>query len=392
MASSRSKGRPTSTSAIVHPPSQTDTLPLLSSFSPNASLFVFVVLAVDKHRLRVYDTASGRAVSEHTIEPGRVSALQWVTLPDSLNEERSSPTKKRKKIINEPRASQLHPGQEVVALGLSNGTILFFSPTHSKVVRTLSHPTSNSAITSLAFHKAARLSLWTSSADSSVRLWDIQKNAVLGSWKGEDRIPPTSISVRPTSKDSIDLLVAHHSIRLLNDDVMNDHWSGKPKQVATFTGHATSIQMLLWTHGTQERNFFSMANGDRSIYYWSVEGASSNEKPLASISLDSDVRAIALSPTSQSPQTLVTLSASGKLSFIPIPSEIPIPAGGKPSKIQSFLPRTSISSISKSRPSDPPVIDLIPLPDDPGAIRVVRLVKGIQPVFNIVVSTLLARV
>ncbi|KAF8912939.1 hypothetical protein CPB84DRAFT_488362 [Gymnopilus junonius] len=126
-------------------------------------------------------------------------------------------------------------------------------------------------------------------------------------------------------------------------------------------------------------------DGDRSVYCWSIQDTSSNEKPIASITLDSDVKSISLSLTSQLPQTLVTLSVSGKLSFVPIPSEILVSTGGKSGKIQSFLPRSSVSSASsKAHPSAPPIIDLIPLPEQPGTIRVVRLVKGIQPVFDIV--------
>ncbi|KDR85279.1 hypothetical protein GALMADRAFT_204784 [Galerina marginata CBS 339.88] len=381
---SSSSRKPTSTS-VISQPSQIHTRSILSSFSPDASLFAIVVLAIDKHRIRVYNSTTGRAISEHTVESGRVSSLKWATIvPEPSSQERISPSKKRKKSENPTGGQEVGPEVDVLALGLSDGSVLFFSPSHSKILRTLTHPASTSPILSLAFDPLTKASFWASSADSSIRLWDIQKNTILRSWKSEDRIPYTALSIRPISDGGcLDLVVARHSIHLYAGASASESTTGKPKQLAGFTGHATCINRLLWTHGKEKSTkFFSMAEGDRHIYYWDTEDASSTEKPLALTSLDSDVGTIVLDSTPQPHQILITLSISGKLSFIPIPDELPLPQGGKSHKVHSLLPRTSVISASKSHLLNTPVVDVAPLPGVSGSIRVVRLLKGVQPIFS----------
>ncbi|KAH9486680.1 U3 small nucleolar RNA-associated protein 5 [Psilocybe cubensis] len=377
------KGRPPSTSTLAHL-SQSNSPSILSAFSPDATLFAFVVLAIDRHRLRVYDSASGRAVSEYTVDSARVSSLKWATLTsDSPGPEQNSPSKKRKK-TSVPTAAEKDSSSrtEVVALGLSDGIVIFFSPSHSQVLRTLTHPKSTSAVLSLAFDPSNGSALWTSSADGSICLWDVQNKTVLRSWKNDDHIPCTSLSVCPTLEGhSTSLLAAHHSIRLFKD-IANDNSLSKPMQVAGFTGHATSIQLLLWFNESEKpTKFFSMAEGDRFVYCWDVEGASLSEKPVAAISLDADVRTFALATPVNSQQCLIALSTSGKLSFVPIPSKFPS-STDKSNTIATILPRSTVSSTSKFRAQDPQVIDLVPLPTSPGLVRVVRLVKGIQPTFD----------
>jgi hypothetical protein len=57
--------------------------------------------------------------------------------------------KGRKERMEEEGQDRGSPGIAIVALGLSDGSILLFSPSHSKVVRTLSHGSSASAIIAL---------------------------------------------------------------------------------------------------------------------------------------------------------------------------------------------------------------------------------------------------
>lgn len=373
------KGRPQSTSALAQPAAPS-ARPTFSAFSPDASLFAFVTLAVDKHRLRIYNTATSRAVAEYTVDSARVSSLIWTVLP-SETPEPNSPAKKRKK----PRTSAANEDTttaevSVVALGLSDGVVLFFAPSYSKIVRTLSHSASTSSILALATDPSNKSHIWTSSADSSVRLWDVKTNDVVRSWKNEDRIPSTSLSIRPSLEDSTDLLVAHHHIRLLSDVSAQTPLQTKPTVAASFTGHASSITSLLWSRTANSTHFFSSAEHDRFVYVWDTTNSSSNEKAAASISLDSDVRAIGLSG-SESNQMLIALSNAGKLFFIPIPSELP---HGKSSTLHSLLPRATLNSAQNPQ-SDPPVIGFAPSADST-SVTVARLVKGTSPVFDNIVS------
>lgn len=388
------KGRPQSTSAIDQP-SFAEAHQIISSFSPDGTLYALVILSVDKHRLRVYNTASGHAVGEYTVESGRVSALAWSTVsPPPL--ESNLPSKKRKKTSAEsiPEEKGKRKDVEVIVLGTSEGSVLFFSPTQSKVVGVLVHPTSTSAILSVAVGLTNKSLTWTSSADSSIRLWNVQTNSILKSWKSDDRIPCSALAVRPMGDDNReDLLIAHHHICLHADpSTSGESISSKPPPLAVFTGHASSIKALIWDESaTPATRFFSAAEGDRFIYIWDVEHILTNNTPVASISLDSTVRRVAITPSDSSPATLIALSTSGKLSFVPIPQSLSALSnlGGKAQNMHALVPRSSFSTVSKTRPLGPPVIDFVSIPGNLSTLRVVRLLNGTQPVFDALVSNLL---
>jgi len=74
-------GRPASTSQLSQPIAEgASVLTALSSFSPKGDLFAFISLAIDKHRLRVYDTTSGQSVAEHVLDSSKVTTLTWSNL------------------------------------------------------------------------------------------------------------------------------------------------------------------------------------------------------------------------------------------------------------------------------------------------------------------------
>ncbi|KAF9524070.1 WD40-repeat-containing domain protein [Crepidotus variabilis] len=407
------KSRPASTSAISQP-AVGETLPVLSSFSPDGNHFALVTLAVDKHRLRVFNSVSGRAVAEHTIQSGRVGSLIWTTTNFGKEDEESGKKRKKRKTDGEA-GEEASVEVEVIVFGLSDGMIQFFSPSHAKIVKTLSHSTSTSLILALARTPKTTTSsslLWSSSADSSVHLWNVQNQTILRTWKNDDRIAYTSLSMQPSSLSSSEseedetssFLAAHHHIRLLSTSLSSSHdstsTSSKPTQLSSFTGHASNINRLRWINTTY---FLSSADIDRFVYLWDAQNASaSNEKPTASISLDSDVRTLEVhgghsdtastsesnsSPAEEAKRTLLALSTSGKLIFVPIPEEFPTGKGtaDKPSGIHTLLPRTTLaSSIPSKGKTDAPIVDISTESGTEDSIRVVRLVNGIKPVFDVV--------
>ena len=368
---------------------------ILSSFSPDGALFVIITLAIDKHRLRLYNTASARIVAEHTFESSRVTAITWGSIKTDT-EVLDTPNKKRKKRKFDSDTPQIEKRSadtvDVVVLGLQNGTIVFFSLTASKIISTLTHPSSPSSVTALALKTVDTPILWTSSTDGIVRIWDVQKHEILSSWHDKDHIPYTSLSLRPTSDSSqTDILVGHHHIRLFSDTTLHDPTQSTPLQLGSFTGHASSIMILRWAHAPAvSHRFFSAAVSDRFVYVWdTVKDSSLPEKPVACVALDSDVRAIGHSSSDLSQQTLVTLSVSGKLSFIPISKGLAPPSNTRETtnKTFSLLPRSSVASPSNTRPLDPIVIDIICVPGDSHSVRIARLVKGVKPVFEDVVCS-----
>ena len=402
-------GRPTSTSQLSQPIAEgASVLTALSSFSPKGDLFAFISLAIDKHRLRVYDTTSGQSVAEHVFDSSKVTTITWSNLDLSegpaIEDPPHSPLKKRRKRRSTVVEVQTD-GIDFVLLGLSNGELLFFSPSHGKILQTLSHPTSRSAILSIVVTDKPP-TIWTSCSDEAIRRWDPQRNSLSGSWKTDDRIPYSAMAARPgfcrqDEDGRVDILCANHSVRLLSLPPSSDvdiSPTRKLKELASFTGHASSIAGLHWDASQNPSNrFLSNAEGDRFISVWEVPdvktGSSKDGKIVASIPLDSDVRSVSLSlshtaSSTTERQCLLALSASGKISIYPIPSELTQPASSHktPHKIPTLHPRSNISLSFKKNLSFVQVVAASFAIGEFGRIRVARIVGGVRPVFDVVVS------
>ncbi|KAK0198977.1 hypothetical protein F5146DRAFT_1160254, partial [Armillaria mellea] len=375
------RSRPTANSAISQPAVQdASTTTALPAFSPNGNLFAYLSLAVDKHRLRVYDTATSQSVAEHLFEATRATALEWalLQLPDA---DQPPSKKKRKKGVDATEVKTV----EVVILGLSNGTLVLFSPTHGRVIRILSDSQSTVAILSAIVVKNADniSNIWTSSADGFVRKWDIQTNSVLGAWKSDDRVPYSAMALRPSEEDDRHILVANHSLRLLSFDNAD---SQKPNQLASFSGHASVVKAVQWDASqTRSDRFISMAEADRVVSLWAVPVGDATEGQLAaSIQLDSDVRATSLLHAAASPsQVLLTLAASGRISVFPIPAELSPPTNSS-HKVSTLLPRSTLAVPSVKNTSGAQLLAASFVQGHPGQIRIARVVAGVQPVFDLV--------
>src|SRR5258708_20453298 len=72
---------------------------ILSAFSQDGKFFALVTLAVDKHRLRIFNGISGRATAECTIPSGRVSSLVWSTLSVDADEHSSPSDRKSTRLL-----------------------------------------------------------------------------------------------------------------------------------------------------------------------------------------------------------------------------------------------------------------------------------------------------
>lgn len=391
------QGRPSATSAISQPVVEDAShLTAMSSFSPDGNYFAFLSLAVDKHRLRIYSTATGQSVAEYMVDSARVSATTWGKFDPSEGQDSSqtteaSPSKKKRRkrssLAGEEGAQSV--AIQVVILGLTDGSIMFFSPNHDRVLRTLSHPSSTAEILAVEMVEKndGTLTLWASGADGSVRLWNAKKNEIISSWKTDDRIPYTSLATLPTTEEGrTDVLAAHHTIRLLSTST--DTTDGqKPKELASFIGHASSIRQLQWD--ASSTRFVSLAEADRFLYIWEIpRGSSTDIKAFAAIPLDSDSRIFTFfvpkkPSTVTEKETLLTLSASGKISLFTIPSGLSTSTSSK-QKIPTLLSRSNV--ITSSTTASAKVINAAFVHENSGSIRVARLVGGMRPVFDVVVG------
>ncbi|ESK88957.1 hypothetical protein Moror_13179 [Moniliophthora roreri MCA 2997] len=382
------KSRSQATSTISQPAVEDASyLTALSSFSHRGNFFAHLSLAVDKHRLRVFNTATGHSQAEYVTEAARVSSLSWCQLePGQKADGGEAPTKKKRRKSQTTEDSQKQM-VEVVALGLTDGSVSFFSPSHGRVYWTLSDTTSTASILSIT--SGNRGNVWTSSADGVIRLWNVHKNELLASVKPENHIPYSSLAVRPPIEDSSpEILVANHSIKLWSAAVSGTQ---KPKEIATFTGHASPVKALQWDGSqTPSRRFISMADGDRVLSIWDMPSDVNSEGSIvASVQLDSDARAVSFSKTpatGSDKQILLALAASGKIGVYPIPDELLPPASSNrtQNKISTLLPRSTIIPPSKGTSSSVPVVAASFVEDDPRTIRVARIVGGVRPVFDVV--------
>lgn len=395
---SKTKHRKAKNTSLSHPPSQNS---FLSAFSPSADLFAFVSLAVDKHRLRVHDTHTGRSISEYIVDSARVTALSWATFqsPKSLGDGRETedvaPRKKRKK--RDSRAPQSVPEPEatpVVVLGLSTGSVIVFSPSHARIIRTLSKSSSTSSILSADICSditGATLLCLTLGADGLIRTWNAHTGELLSSTKTDDRLPGASLSLRPgLESDHPSFLLAHHSIRLLS--ASSDSSLTSPQKLteeARFIGHASNVTMLQWqpldNDSPSPRRFASVAESDRVVHIWEVPRVSGSEgKLVATAPLDSDARHIAF-PQSPLHPSLLALSTSGRIAIFTATNDQDATTTSKKTKakVATLSPKSSMT-ISFKRGMTAQVINAAFEQD--GRIRVAWLAGGVRPVFDVVVS------
>ena len=169
------------------------------------------------------------------------------------------------------------------------------------------------------------------------------------------------------------------------------------------TGHASPISSLQWEPENSSsssgagRRFVSAAEGDRFACVWALpddleaelgEDADADDDEdealegslVASVPLDTEVRLVSFSSLSASP-SILALSSSGTLRIFATPS--------KSSSAKKVGPATDVggTTISASK-GGPAILSAAFEADRLGSVRVARLVGGVRPVFDRVVSAL----
>jgi U3 small nucleolar RNA-associated protein 5 len=373
------RSRPVATSALSQPVTHTQqvgSLATLAAFSPKANHFALLSLAVDRHRLRVYDTATAQANAEYIVEPARATCLHWM----DIHSDPAQSQKKKKKRRGSAVSASESPRTQVVALGLSSGAVTFFSPAHGSPILTLSNSASNTAILDTVLDTSEDR-LWTSSEDASIRLWDMTSNTILQVWKSDDRIPYTCISLEPRVMDESDrpvgLLAAHHAAKLLSINLSSESVSSKPTIFASFSGHTTPISHIAWTTSKQ---FVTVAQGDKFVQGWTVPKNGGAGTVAFSAALDAEARKAYVSPSGE---LIIATSVSGAISIFRIPSQY--------NPASSLAPESVVNiSIARGKglAENADVIDAVFSADSPGLIHVARIIAGVRPAFETVVCPL----
>ncbi|KAG9121208.1 Small subunit (SSU) processome component [Ceratobasidium sp. 392] len=371
--------RAVGTSALAQP-SLSSPASRLSCFSPDGTLFAFLSLAVDKHRVRIYDVSTGSAVADHTFDGARVTALSWGTFNLVDGQSKSSKKRrKRKSVAAEESTAEAEPSAtQLIALGLSDGAIALFSLTQGAIVRTLSNPSFTAAITSIAPHNDSPAHLWAASEDAIIRCWHIPSAT---SRDVATSTPCVALAPRPGITETQDgvthLLAAQTTVQLLPVPVDGV----AQKELVTVPGHASPVTTLSWDRlstGPAER-FVSAAEGDRVASVWDATSG----RMVASVPLDSDARHVTFG-TGTAASTLLALASSGKVSVYTLP-EKPATSTKAKASISALVPRSTVKvQYAGKKGGDPVAADVVAaafVPNDGGKVVVARLV-GVKPVFD----------
>lgn len=284
------KPRPTTTTHITNGKGHDNNIPGPSGlFSPRANQFAFLSIAVDKHCLRIFNVSNSSLIAEHTIDIARATHLCWLLLSlteegTTLNSSTPARPKKRKKTASRnlgPESSQT----QLVGLGLTNGSILLYSPDHAHVARVLSHPTSSSPILAIASGKEPT-DLWCSTSNGFLILWNAARNELLKTFKVDDT-PYTCLASFPSDTDdeAVNILAANQTIKVLTIPISTiaRAESDKIEEKASLTGHVSTVRSL----NQDGSRLVSYAEGDRIINIWSLEkgsqGSSLPKKKIKSV-------------------------------------------------------------------------------------------------------------
>ena len=379
------KSRPETTFSIPHGAANSQGL---SQFSQDGCHFAFLSLSVDKHRLRIYNTQTSQSIAEHVVESGRVTCLQWAHLDPTGHHDTPvggsatpSPSKKKRKTrdTTTSETTQPSPGAHVVLLGLSDGSVCCFSPSHGRVVRVLSRTKNTAPIYAMTTSESPshRHSLWSTDADGTIFCWDVWSGEVIGTWKSGSPAPYSTIAIRPSINEDapLQLVAAHRSIQLLSLESPHLNAVSKVKEIATFTGHASLVSNICWETSSR---FVTCAESDRFLYVWEVPDVDSNQGHiLFSAPLDSEVRSLSLSASQ-----LLAISASGRISIFSLPSD-----SSSSSHVVNLEPLSTVAVSYKKAPSKVEVVAASFLPR--GQLKIATICGGVKPVFDTAVRGVL---
>lgn len=313
------KSRPVSTSSLSQPLGSNFSAQI-TAFARDASLFAQLSQAVDRARLRVYAPGTAGVVADYLLPEGMgCRSMTWVHLGAKSSTEGLS-SKKRKALAKAEAQGASSSASAHVALGLSDGTVLIFSPHTASVVHILVASTPDSASAAVVSLSCDEQYMWGATAHGWVHGWDL---AHIAQASAQERVPPAAHFL-PDSKTPITLLhggrhgrmlAAHHAI--FEYDV--SHGTPRSRPTAQFSGHATPVTHLTWIGS---HAFVSAAAEDRHLYYWLCDTTQSHGQASAMITLDAPARRILAWEDKQATWHLLTMSERGTAQVYALPRDV----------------------------------------------------------------------
>ncbi|KAJ1521362.1 hypothetical protein ONE63_003038 [Megalurothrips usitatus] len=237
-----------------------------SSFSPDAKYFAS---CDNDGKLRIWETQKNVLFQEFTPNfhlNAPCSCLKWMCSPGGPSP--GGPSKKKLKKSRDV-------GEDIIAMGTSNGRILLYSLATAKVEGQLEGGHKSSAVTGLSWFPGTSL---YSCGDCVIAEWNISEKKAKNKWKaGTEKIG--CVLVSPDGKH---VLSSSRSIKLWNP--------ATGELVMTFIGHASPVISLTFVPKPAPNGayyFVSSAKGDRYMNVWSF-GKGGDKTAVVSMVLESE--------------------------------------------------------------------------------------------------------
>lgn len=205
-----------------------------SQYDSSGQIHASVVVALDTHQVKTYSLNQKLNVVFNLENDNRVNVIRWVSFQDN---------------------------QEILALALTNGSILLYSPFTNSIITRL-NSRSNFKITDFQFYKLTN-SFWGSDINGSIYEWSIafdllQQFSINSSLDVSESINKFSIIAYDNSPH---LLVGCHSIYLVNIQTKSI--------IKTFPGHIDLVSCIEPIHSEPDL-FLTSAVNDRFINLYSI--------------------------------------------------------------------------------------------------------------------------
>lgn len=289
---------------------------LLARFDATNSYLASVVVALDSHQVRVQSVNPSQSSlnTNFNLEGrARVSALSWVSVDDQL----------------------------LIAIALTSGVTLVYSPTTNQTIAELSSPT-NLAITDFHYSSFTNTA-WLADINGNIYQWDMKDFSLIESFTVTDILELNDSISKVSSilyKGEPHLLIGSHSAYLVDVKTRS--------VVSTFPAHVQPINSITLVPGDQDL-FITSALGERFINLYSVSSTATKtvyvaESSVASVSIgEKDGQFI-----------LLVINESGAVEIFNDPFGTPQASESPKRKRRQKVTqsRSSNASVSVARPKD----------------------------------------
>ncbi|KAG1519326.1 hypothetical protein G6F52_008729 [Rhizopus delemar] len=251
---------------------------VLSAFdkSATAEYFALISMAMDRHRLRIFNVRSGTVSNDYsTKEKERVTCLTWGDIKDNSDLQANTVQAFKKK------KSGTAPLSKAIALGMQSGSISLYSLSHGIVIKRLENA-HTTPISDFVMTKDGSRG-YSVAEDNYIVEWDIEEAKEISKWKADAK----NVRKLKLSHDETKLATAGHTITL---------WDLTTRTVIKkFTGHASMVKELAFS--PQDDLLISSAEDDRYINVWDAQTTNTNTNNVAALTVENNVSHIDFSTT-----------------------------------------------------------------------------------------------